>query len=256
MLLFEGGNFNTLKDVEDYEGFNRDGYCTYKGAYCICLIDFFNKNGSNANPLMRTLSTRAREEGLEFPKSFDSEAEFFLCTVRGLPYDGSKKYDRCYFNNIEEVVKALRQRLNESLREQIRTAIREDTKARKYIKWNPDSQPNLYQLDLFLRKSGYRLTDVVAQDNNPEVLIEPLNPSHLAPDILHQPGEGKFFIDVKKYGELEYSDVEELIKGYTTAVEVVKHLEKLDLSKLEYEKEDQGDDQSESGSFSEEAPRK
>ena len=237
MRINEGGNFIEFSEIEDYyrnKGFEKDGYCSYKTRYYICYIDFFNTHGSINHPLMKKLSRLASNSGLEFPQSFDSNAEFFLCTTRGTPYDGSKNYNRCYFNTIEEVIDAMKGKLNESLKEKIRTALKEDSVARKTTRWNPDTQPNIYQLDIFLRKSGYRLVDVVNNGGHPEPIIESIKEGHLHPDITYSVSDQVFYVEVKKYGELVASDLEEVIKGYQTALGVVQHLEDLDLYKLEF----------------------
>ena len=231
--MYEGGNFSDFDEILNYN-FNKDGFCTYKSLYYIILIDFFNKNGDKVHRVMKYMADRAKEEGLDFPQSFSSDSKFFLCTGRGTPYDGSKNYDRCYFDTIKDVVDAMKGKLNESLKEKIKTALKEDSVARKTTRWNPDTQPNIYQLDIFLRKSGYRLLDVVNNEGHPEPIIEAMKEGHLHPDITYSVPDQVFYVDVKKYGELIASDLEEIIKGYQTALGVVQHLEKLDLSKLEF----------------------
>lgn len=244
MRLNEGGNFVEFSEIEEYykdKGFEKDGYCSYNTKYYICYINFFNSRGSNDHPLMKKLSRRASDSGLEFPQSFDTNAEFFLCTLKGTPYDGSKNYNRCYFNNIKEVIAAMKGKLNESLKSKIRLALKEDNVARKTTRWNPDTQPNTYQLDIFLRKSGYRLVDVIDNGGLPDLMIEPIKGGHLHPDITYSVADQVFYVDVKKYGELVASDLEEVIKGCQTALGVVQHLEKLDLSKLEF-RESEGEE--------------
>lgn len=124
------------------------------------------------------------------------------------------------------------------MKSKIKFALKEDMIAKKNTRWNPDTQPNLYQLDVFLRKSGYRLFDVVDNNGHPELMIETIKEGHLHPEINHSVADSAFYIEVKKYGELVASDVEEIIRGYQTAVGVVNHLDKLDLSKLEFSKEE------------------
>ena len=123
------------------------------------------------------------------------------------------------------------------MKSKIKFALKEDMIAKRNTRWNPDNQPNLYQLDVFLRKSGYRLFDVVDNGGKPELMIETIKEGHLHPEINHNVADGAFYIEVKKYGELIASDVEEIIRGYQTAVGVVKHLDNLDLSKLEFRKD-------------------
>lgn len=119
------------------------------------------------------------------------------------------------------------------IKSKIKFALKEDSIAKKNTRWDPDTQPNIYQLDIFLRKSGYRLFDVVINKGHPELMIETIKEGHLHPEINHNVADQAFYIEVKKYGELSASDVEEIVKGYQTAIGVVKHLEKLDLNKLE-----------------------
>lgn len=120
------------------------------------------------------------------------------------------------------------------MKSKIKFALKEDMIAKRNTRWNPDNQPNLYQLDVFLRKSGYRLFDVFNNEGKPELMIETIKEGHLHPEINHDVADGVFYIEVKKYGELIASDVEEIMRGYQTAIGVVKHLEQLDLSKLEF----------------------
>ena len=102
--------------------------------------------------------------------------------------------------------------------------------------WSQDTEPNIYALDIFLRKSGYRLSNIEEPSSGLyELIIEPLKPGYLYPDITHMVAEGKFYIDVKKYGELELEDVKGIVKGYENAIAVVTYLESLDLSNLETE---------------------
>lgn len=238
MDLLEGGNLNNYQDILDFDFYEGRGFCSYRGKYYIILIEFFNKHGNEMNFLMKRLADLATKEGLDFPQSFNSDARFFLCTAKGTPYDGSKNYSRCYFNTIEEVVNTMKGKLNEGIKSKIKLGLRELADAKKYTKWNPDTHPNAYQLDVFLRKSGYRLVDIVDhQGDTPELILEATKIGHLHPDITHNISDKTFYINIKKYGEMNVSDVEEIIKGYQTAMYVVKHIESLDLSKLEYDKE-------------------
>lgn len=121
------------------------------------------------------------------------------------------------------------------LRSKIKKALTEDNEVMKYSKWDMDSQRNLYNVDKFLRKSGYRLLDATKRDGVPELFIKAMKDSHLYPDITHHIEEGEFFINVIKYGELNASDVEEIIKGYEAALGVVHYLNDIDMSSLEIE---------------------
>lgn len=102
-------------------------------------------------------------------------------------------------------------------------------------KWDSDNQPNVYELDNFLRKSGYRLLDVLLSRDSDlhEILLEPIKPGYLYPEITHDIKDGIFYINVTNYGLLEASDVEGIIRGYENALAVVHHLQSLDLKKLE-----------------------
>lgn len=237
MNLLEGGNFNTYQEVQDFDFIKGEGFCSYKGRYYIVLLDFYHKYGSKVHSLMKRLSDNAKSDGYEFPQSFDSDAKFFLCTGRGTPYDGSKNYSGCYFHTIGEVVDAMKGKLNESIKDKIRFALKEDSMIKRKIKWDPDTQPNIYQLDLFLRKSGYRLVDIINNGGHPEPIIEAIKESHLHPDITFIIADQTFYVDIKRYGQIIASDLEELIKGYQNALGVVKYLDTLDLSKLEVEEE-------------------
>lgn len=120
------------------------------------------------------------------------------------------------------------------MKSKIKHALKEDKIAKRDTRWNSDTQPNIYQLDIFLRKSGYRLVDVLDNDGHPEPIIESIKESYLHPEITYSVSDNTFYVKVDKYGELEASDLEEIMKGYQTALGVLKHLENLDLSKLEY----------------------
>ena len=70
----------------------------------------------------------------------------------------------------------------------IRKSIREEVgkKLKKpNSRWNPDTQPNIYELSNFLQKSGYRLVDILVHEDYPELLIEAIKPGYLFPEISH-----------------------------------------------------------------------
>lgn len=101
-------------------------------------------------------------------------------------------------------------------------------------KWDSDTQPNIYELDNFLRKSGYKLTDILEhKDTIPELIIEPLKSGYLHPEINHDVAEKEFYVNVIKYGMLGASDLEGIIEGYETALGVLRHLKTIDLDSLE-----------------------
>lgn len=106
-------------------------------------------------------------------------------------------------------------------------------------KWDPDTQPNLYELGNFLRKSGYRLIDIVISKSSvPELLIEPIEEGPLHPNISHDISDGRFYIQVLEHGMLESSDLEYIMTGYQNALSVVKYLEDIDLDDLEINREE------------------
>lgn len=108
-----------------------------------------------------------------------------------------------------------------------------------HSKWDPQSQPNAYELDVFLRKSGYKLVDIIPQENGvPEVLIEPVKEGYRHPDITHMVAEDIFYMKMKSYGEMPATDVEAIIQVYQNVLAVLNHLNALDKSKLEYQKEE------------------
>ena len=121
------------------------------------------------------------------------------------------------------------------LRERIRKEFSKKSKLKEASRWDPDTQPNIYELDNFLKKSGYRLIDVLLGkgSNLHEILLEPLKPGYLYPEITHDIKDGVFYINVTNYGLLEASDVEGIIQGYENALSVVKYLQSLDLKTLE-----------------------
>lgn len=123
----------------------------------------------------------------------------------------------------------------------IRKSIREEVgkKLKKpNSRWNPDTQPNIYELSNFLQKSGYRLVDILVHEEGPELLIEAVKPGYLYPEITQDIREKEFYVRVEEKGLMTASDVEEIIKGYDNAVSVLKYLEDLDLSKLEINSEE------------------
>lgn len=123
----------------------------------------------------------------------------------------------------------------------IRKSIREEVgkKLKKpNSKWDPDSQPNIYELSNFLQKSGYRLVDILSHKEGPELIIEAVKPGYLYPEIIQDIREKEFYVRVEEKGLMTASDLEEIIKGYDNAVSVLKYLEDLDLSKLEINSEE------------------
>lgn len=117
--------------------------------------------------------------------------------------------------------------------------MREDIKAKKFNKYNPDSQPNLYELDKFLRKSGYRLVDTVSHTNGElELVIEPIKAGYLYPEIFHDIEDHNFYAKVVDHGLLVSHDLEGILEGYTTALGVLKYLDSLDLDTLEIKSEE------------------
>lgn len=129
-----------------------------------------------------------------------------------------------------------------SIENKIKEAFKKDERLSEAVgKWDPDKQPNIYELNNFLRKSGYRLLDVLAVKDTtiPEIILEPLKAGYLYPEIQHYTKEGKFYIKVIDHGMLESSDVEGMITGYENALAVVKHLESLDLHDMEVEEDEE-----------------
>lgn len=120
------------------------------------------------------------------------------------------------------------------IRDSIRKRIKEAQATQKQIKWSSDTQPNIYELDNFLRKSGYRLLDILQHEGaSPELVIEAINKDYLHPEISHDFEEGLFYAKVTEHGMLVASDIEEIIKGYNIALGILNHLDSLDLSNLE-----------------------
>lgn len=112
-------------------------------------------------------------------------------------------------------------------------------------KWDSQTQPNAYALDVFLRKSGYRLVDMIPQivdeQSVPELLIEPIKEDYKHPEITHLVDDGIFCMKMKSYGELPASDVDTIIQVYQNVLAVLTHLDELDLAKLEYEEAESAD---------------
>ena len=122
-----------------------------------------------------------------------------------------------------------------TIEEKIKEAFKKDKLLKEASKWDPETHPNIYELSNFLRKSGYKLVDIIPQ--NTELLIEPVEKTYMYPEILHDVPTKSFHIKVVEHGFLVSSDVESVISGYENALGVVRHLEALDLDKLEIEEE-------------------
>lgn len=123
---------------------------------------------------------------------------------------------------MKDIKKSIREAMNKRLREASND------------KWDATSQPNIYELSNFLRKSGYRLVDIVEHEGATiELIIEAIKPSYLYPEIVHDIAEQLFYAKVVEHGMLIASDLEEIMKGYNTALGVLNHLEELDLQELE-----------------------
>lgn len=134
---------------------------------------------------------------------------------------------------------SIRKRIKEAQGEKKSQDQKTTSTSAKVGKWDPDTQPNIYELNNFLRKSGYRLVDIVSHEGaSPELLIEAISKDYLHPDISHDIEDGLFYAKVTEHGLLVSSDLEEIIKGYTTAQGVLKHLENLDLDTLELDEEE------------------
>ena len=120
-----------------------------------------------------------------------------------------------------------------SMKDKIRDAMTSRLKEASSIKYDSSTQPNLYELDNFLKKSGSKLVDVIDHEGSIELIIDPKYPGVYYPEISHEVEEGKFYTRVKERGWLEMSDLDMVMEGYETAKYVINHLESLDLSKLE-----------------------
>lgn len=122
-----------------------------------------------------------------------------------------------------------------TLKDKIKEALMKDRRISEASKYDPELQPNLYELSNFLSKSKYRLVDVVdhGETKIPEVIIEPINPGYLYPEIHHDIDEREFYIKVVEHGMLVDSDVEGIIQGYTNALAVLEYLKSIDLDSLE-----------------------
>lgn len=126
-----------------------------------------------------------------------------------------------------------------SIDDKIREAIKKRNKLLEVTKWDVDTHPNIYALDKFLRKSGYRLIELIVHKETeiPEVIIEPIKKDHpLYPDIVHDLSDGNFYSKPVKSELLGASDLESLIQTYENSLSIVKYLDSIDLKKLEVSK--------------------
>lgn len=153
-----------------------------------------------------------------------------------------EQLDSCsFYTNIDrgEDIVDIRDKIRETFSK--KKVVNEETKKKvnslkrfNPSKWDSDTQPNIYELDNFLRKSGYKLVDIIEhEDNIPELIIEPLKKGYLHPEINHDVNEKDFYVNVIKYGMLELSDLEGIIEGYETALGVLRHLKSVSLDTLE-----------------------
>lgn len=109
--------------------------------------------------------------------------------------------------------------IKEAFKKRGTAPLQEEEETKKY---------NEEEVSKFLKKSGYKLVDIIEHEGGiSEFIISPVESSHLYPEITQDIEEGVFLIDVKKYGNLEASDVEEVIKGYQTALGVVEYMNNL-----------------------------
>lgn len=118
------------------------------------------------------------------------------------------------------------------VKDNIRKAVSSNLKNKKYTRWDSESQPTIYAIDNFLRKSGYRLIDILTQGNKYELIIEPLKKGYFHPEISHDTKDDHFYAKITEYGMMESSDIEDTIKSYENALGVLKYLENQDLKNI------------------------
>ena len=111
------------------------------------------------------------------------------------------------------------------------------SKMKGISQWDPVKYPITEKLDLFLRKSGYRLASVlpVGEEKTAtraELVVEPLVSNYLHPEISYESEAREYQVEVKSYGYLAASDVEEIIEGYNTALAVIDHLIGVDMDAI------------------------
>lgn len=217
------GNWNNVDDLQK-DDFTH-GYAQYKGIYTIIDLTVIKPD------YLKRIATKASANGENFPKTYDDRKGEYLLLKNFGPYIG-RDYDKCYFNSIDDIINTLKG-LNESMniKDRIKTALDEDRKIRQNTRWSEEDQPKLYMIDRFLRKNKYRLSDVIVSEGRRELIVDALESSHFTPTIENQ--SGKYFINIKKYGPMEVTDVEQIIQGYQRAVAVVNYLNEIDLTSLE-----------------------
>lgn len=101
-----------------------------------------------------------------------------------------------------------------------------------FSNWDAKDYPNSYELDIYLRKLGYTLNRVHKNDGKVVKLqIDSVKDNYTTPKIYWV--EDHLEVQTASYGTLEVSDLEEVIKGYQKAIEVIKHIESLNIDNLE-----------------------
>lgn len=122
-----------------------------------------------------------------------------------------------------------------SLKENIRSRVNEKLSGRS-SKWDPQRYPESSDLNEYLLKAGYLLKEIIVHSSGSvELVIKPRTAGYLHPEITHDITDNVFYVEVKEYGLLNSSDLEEIISGYNTALEVVRYLERVNLSLIKSE---------------------
>lgn len=120
-----------------------------------------------------------------------------------------------------------------SMRDMIREAIGGKSPKNRF---DYKTQPNLYELENFLNKSGYIYVDLDTEEGKPVLYIKPAKEDdYLHPKIYYIADDNEYVVDSGEFGYLNVSDLAEVMKGYNNAILVIKHISDLDLDKLSEE---------------------
>lgn len=123
--------------------------------------------------------------------------------------------------------------IKDNIRKKVNAKLRKQT----HLQYDYELYPKTYELHAFLKRSGYLLDNIVYHRDldKVELIIRPKVKGYLHPDISHDMSDNKFYVRVDSYGLLEVSELENILKGYTTAAGVLSELSQLDLDGVKSE---------------------
>ena len=119
--------------------------------------------------------------------------------------------------------------LRESIKKKLNSSMRESISVLNN-KFDPKEQPNCFELENYLRKAGYTLSDVLQEKNDIFLEINYWRAQlEFNPSIKYDKLTRSYQVLTTDYGYLVPSDLQMVILGYETAMEVISHIESLKL---------------------------